>query len=79
MTVSDSGAITATVDNRVAIPPRTLVDVGGRYRFKLGDNPATLRLALSNVFDAYGFDLRGAGAYDIIPGRVVSAYLSVDF
>lgn len=79
MSVSDSGAITATVDNRVAIPPRTLVDLGGRYRFKLGDNPATLRLALSNMFDAYGFDLRGAGAYDIIPGRVVSAYLSVDF
>ncbi|MBA4040329.1 MAG: TonB-dependent receptor [Sphingobium sp.] len=79
MTASHSGAITATVDNRVSIPERTLVDIGGRYRFKLGRNPATLRVALSNLFDVEGFDLRGSGAYDIIPGRVASAYLSVDF
>lgn len=78
MTVSHSGAITATVDNRVAIPERTLVALSGRYRFKLGEQPASLRVAVNNVFDTYGWELRGAGAYDVINGRLVSAYLSVD-
>ena len=78
MTASHSGAITATVDNRVAIPARTLVALSGRYRFMLGEQPASLRVAVNNVFDTYGWELRGAGAYDVINGRLVSAYLSVD-
>ena len=78
MTASHSGAITATVDNRVAIPARTLVALSGRYRFMLGQQPASLRVAVNNVFDTYGWELRGAGAYDVITGRLVSAYVSVD-
>jgi iron complex outermembrane receptor protein len=78
MTLSHSGAITATVDNRVAIPARTLAALSGRYRFSLGERPASLRVAVHNVFDTYGWELRGAGAYDVIAGRLLSAYLSVD-
>lgn len=69
---------TATRDNRVSIPARTLVDLGGRYAFKLGRNAATLRVAVSNIFDVQGFTLQGAGAYDIVEGRLLSAYLTVD-
>jgi len=70
----------ATRDNLVFLPPRTLIDVGGRYRFDFGRNGASLRLAVTNVTDEFGFDLRGAsGAYDIIPGRVAALSLSVDF
>jgi len=79
MTASHSGAITATVDNRVAIPARTLASLSGRYRFQLAERPASLRVAVSNLFDSYGLELRGAGAYDIVNGRLVSAYLSVDY
>jgi iron complex outermembrane receptor protein len=78
MTASHSGAITATVDNRVAIPARTLVSLAGRYRFMLMQRPASLRVAVSNLFDTYGLELRGAGAYDVINGRLAQAYLSVD-
>lgn len=78
MTASHSGAVTATVDNRVAIPARTLAALSGRYRFQLADRPASLRVAVSNLFDTYGLELRGAGAYDVIAGRLASAYLSVD-
>lgn len=70
---------TATVSNLVAIPARTLVDLGGRYAMRLGDTPATLRVQVANLFDAQGFDLRGTGAYAALPGRVVSGYLTVDF
>jgi iron complex outermembrane receptor protein len=76
---SHAGAVTATVDNRVAIPARTLVALSGRYRFTLGAQPASLRVAVNNLFDTYGLELRGAGAYDVISGRVASAYLAVDF
>ncbi|MGG7606198.1 hypothetical protein [Massilia sp. BKSP1R2A-1] len=78
MTASHSGAITATVDNRVALPARTLVSLAGRYRFTLLERPASLRVAVSNLFDTYGLELRGAGAYDVINGRIASTYLSVD-
>ncbi|NJS15543.1 MAG: TonB-dependent receptor [Sphingopyxis sp.] len=79
LSVSHSGPIVATRDNLVSIPERTLVDVGARYAFKLGDNAASIRVSASNLFDAYGFDLQGAGAYDLIDGRRVSARLVVDF
>lgn len=79
MTASHSGAITATVDNRVALPARTLAALSGRYRFTLAGRPASLRVAVSNLFDTYGLELRGAGAYDVINGRLASAYLSIDY
>ncbi|MGQ0659359.1 TonB-dependent receptor domain-containing protein [Sphingosinicella sp.] len=69
----------ATRDNLVSLPARTLVDIGGRYAFRLAGNNASLRLAVTNLFNVYGFDLRGSGAYDIIPGRVALASLAVDF
>jgi iron complex outermembrane recepter protein len=77
--IGHSGRIIATRNNLVAIPARTLVDLGGRYAFKLGAAPASFRLSVSNVFNEYGFDLRGAGSYDLIDGRVASARLTVDF
>ncbi|MEN9933393.1 MAG: hypothetical protein RIS17_1966, partial [Pseudomonadota bacterium] len=77
--VSYRSTETATVSNSVAIPARTIVDIGGRYRFKLGDNNALLRVQVANLFDVEGYDLRGAGAYGPIPGRLTQAYLTVDF
>lgn len=76
--ISHAGRLPATVDNRVFINARTLVSLGGRYAFKFGSTPVNLRVSMSNVFDVRGFDLQGAGAYDIFDGRVVSAYLTMD-
>jgi iron complex outermembrane receptor protein len=76
--ISHAGRLPATVDNRVFIQARTLVALGGRYAFTLGRTPATLRVSMTNVFDVRGFDLQGAGAYDIFDGRIVSAYLTMD-
>ena len=69
----------ATTLNTVFLPERTLVDIGGRYQFKLGAADATLRLSVSNLFDTAGYDLFGSGTYDLIRGRVVGGYLAVDF
>ena len=69
----------ATVNNLVYVPTRTLVDLGGRYRFKLAGNDAVLRIQATNLFSQQGYDLRGANAYTVLPGRVTQAYLTVDF
>ena len=76
--VQHEGDIVATVDNRVSIPARTLVDLGARYRTTIGGKPVTFRLTMTNVGDVQGFDLRGAGAYDIIQGRVIGGWIAVD-
>lgn len=69
----------STRDNLVFLPARTLVDIGGRYRFDLGPNRASVRLAVTNVGDVEGFELRGAsGSYDIINGRIAALSLSLD-
>ena len=69
----------ATVNNLVAVPVRTIVDLGGRYRFKLAGNDAVLRIQATNLFSQQGYELRSAGAYTVLPGRVTQAYLTVDF
>jgi iron complex outermembrane receptor protein len=69
----------ATRDNRVELPARTLVDLGARYTFKTDGREASLRLRVTNLFNVHGWDLRGAGADDLIAGRVGSIALAVDF
>jgi iron complex outermembrane recepter protein len=79
MRVSYRSPEIATVNNLVSVPVRTQVDLGGRYRFKLAGNDAVLRVQATNLFDQQGFELRGAGAYTVLPGRLTQAYLTVDF
>ena len=38
-----------------------------------------LLLQVENLTDLQGFELEGAGAYDLIPGRRIGGYLTVDF
>lgn len=79
MRLSHRSPEVATVNNLVYVPTRTLIDVGGRYRFKLAGNEAVLRIQTTNVTSQQGFELRGANAYTLLPGRVTQAYLTVDF
>jgi len=69
----------ATVSNLTSVPSRLVIDLGGRYALDLGEQPAVIRVQISNLFNENGFDLRGAGAYGQLPGRVAQAYLTVDF
>jgi iron complex outermembrane receptor protein len=69
----------ATVSNLVSVPARTVVDLGGRYTFRLVGQSAVLRVQVANLFNEKGFDLRGAGAYGPLPGRVAQAYVTMDF
>jgi len=72
------GTVAATTDNLVIIPPRAQLNLGGRYGFKLGGHPATLRLQAANIFDDRGFGSAGPGVYAANSGRYLTGYLAID-
>lgn len=77
--VTHAGGVVASRDNSAIIPSRTTGDVGMRYRFKLAGTDSVLRVQVRNVTDEKGFSMRGAGAFGVINGRVVSMSLASDF
>ncbi|OSZ71088.1 hypothetical protein CAP39_07810 [Sphingomonas sp. IBVSS1] len=79
LAISHRSPEVATVSAQTRIPARTLVDLGARYSFRLAGQPALRRLQVENLTDLQGFELQGAGAYDLIPGRRVGGYLTIDF
>jgi iron complex outermembrane receptor protein len=70
---------TAVVSNAVSIPTRSIVNLGGRYRFKLAGKSALLRVQVTNLFDKNGYNLRFPGAYGLLQARNFQGYLTVDF
>lgn len=78
-TVVSVGAREASRDNSLQIPARTTLDLGARYRFEIADAPATLRFAVGNVFDKYGFRTNGSGVFTPLGQRRFSVTLAADF
>lgn len=64
--------------NSFFIPARYVVNFGARYRFKIGDAPATLRAQLANATDIFGWVNAGEGFAYNNPRRLVLA-LSTDW
>jgi iron complex outermembrane receptor protein len=53
----------ASNDGSLDIPDRAILSVGARYRFKLGEAPATLRAQLGNVRNTFGYGNGSSGFY----------------
>jgi iron complex outermembrane receptor protein len=64
--------------NTMRVPSRTVVHIGGRYRFKIHGKPLTLRAQLANIFDAYGWNVISGSAYTYNTPRRVILYLASD-
>lgn len=77
-TMSERPSVPSTTDNLVLLPPRAVVNLGGRYRFKLIEKNATFRLQVANIFDNRGFNIAGPGVYGANGSRFVTGYLAVD-
>lgn len=58
--------------------PRTIVDVGFRYRFKAGAVPATLRGQVTNLFDVYAWKVGTNSAFRFIDARRLILTLAAD-
>ncbi|WP_426165414.1 TonB-dependent receptor domain-containing protein [Sandarakinorhabdus sp. DWP1-3-1] len=67
-----TGRRVANQDNTLYVPPRSVVSLGGRYRFRVGDAPVTVRAQVGNIFDNYGLGVSGGGllVYNL-PRRVL--------
>jgi iron complex outermembrane receptor protein len=77
--VSNFGERVASSDNRLVLPAYTLVDLGARYRTRLGRAPATLRLQASNITDEFAWSILASNSFGLMDGRRYSATLFVDF
>ena len=77
--VNHLGKRPASADNQLTVPARTIVDLGGRYRFQLARSPAALRLQVSNLFNQYAWDITDFAGFRRNRPRSVQADLSVDF
>lgn len=68
----------ASPDGRLVIPARAIASVGGRYRFKLGKAPATLRVQVANVGNKFGWANGPSGIYLYNMPRRLTATLTTD-
>ena len=69
----------ASTDNRLSIPARTVLDVGARYRFKIGRAPTTLRLSFGNVFDEFGWRTNQSAVFVTNAPRRLAITIAADF
>lgn len=59
--------------------PLTTFDVGVRYRFEVGTAPATLRAQVTNVLDAYGWNVSANSSFKFTDTRRFLFTLAADF
>ncbi len=72
------GRRVANVDNTLSIPARTTIDVGARYRFKIGNSSATLRLAATNITNVYGWRVFSGSAFKANAPRTANLSITAD-
>jgi iron complex outermembrane receptor protein len=73
------GITPASIDNQVDNPPLTVANLGVRYRFRVANRPATLRLQVDNAFDHYIWNVGYTPGYNQYPPRAFLGYVTVDF
>lgn len=77
--INYTGDRAARIDNTLFIPERATIDLGTRYRFKLGRTPAVLRAQIANLTNTFGWDVTGGGGFQYIASRRFNLSLSADF
>jgi len=78
--VTHFGSYPASLDDVAQGPAATLVALGGRYRFKILGAPATLRMQVQNLTNAYFWNLAfNAPVFRQYQPRAFFGYLTTDF
>lgn len=77
--VTHYGDRVASSSGESVVPGYSLLDLGARYRVKLGAAPATLRVQALNVTDEYAWAVLSSNSFGLTDGRRYSAMLFVDF
>lgn len=70
----------ANVENTFKTSGLTTMNVGARYRFTMGDHPASLRLQVQNLFDTWEWEVQGTQRQiQATERREVTLQLTVDY
>ena len=77
--LSNFGERVASSDNRLTLPEYTFIDLGARYRMRVGKAPATLRVQAQNITDEFAWSVFANNSFGLMDGRRYSATLFVDF
>jgi iron complex outermembrane receptor protein len=77
--LDSSSKRTANALNTLTVPPRTTMTLGTRYRFKIADAPALLRVQVANVTNKFAWNVGRSGYFTPISGRSASVSLTADF
>jgi iron complex outermembrane recepter protein len=73
------GKRVANLENSLSIPARATIDLGARYRFKIGKSPATLRMSVTNLSNVYGWRVFSGGGFKANAPRTASLSVTADF
>ena len=65
-------------DRQLTTEAQTVFDIGARYRFKARGTPATLRAQVTNLFDAYGWNVGSNASFRFIDSRRFLLSLAAD-
>ena len=65
-------------DRQLTTGPRTIVDVGARYRTRAGRTPATVRAQITNLFNLYAWKVGSNSAFRFIDARRLMLSLAAD-
>ncbi|MDQ8755182.1 TonB-dependent receptor [Sphingosinicella sp. LHD-64] len=76
--VDSSSARTANAANSLSIPARTIVNLGARYRFSVGNAPVLLRAQVTNLFNRFGWNVSSSGYFTPVAARTFLLTLAAD-
>lgn len=77
--MESTGDRIANAANTLVVPPRSVLSLGARYRFKAGGVPMLVRGQAGNVFNKYGYGVGGSGFFVYNVQRRYSLTLAADF
>jgi iron complex outermembrane receptor protein len=72
------GTVPATVDDRLYDSSVTVLNVGGRIKFRMMGAPASLRMQVQNLANAYIWNIALSPGFFQFASRAFVAYLTVD-
>lgn len=73
------GRRVANAADTLHLPARTVIDLGARYRTRIGGVPTLFRAQVRNVGDVYGWRVSSGGGFSLLPGRRALFSVTADF
>lgn len=77
--VTHEGRRTANAAGTLELPARTLVDLGARYRTRIGGVPTLFRAQIKNAANVFGWRVSSGGGFTLLQGRRATLSVTVDF